>query len=193
MPIMKLNGSSLSKESDESLLEKYTSSEDLNVLGELYTRHSEMVYYVCLRYFKDEEKSKDAVMQLFEQLIVKIKKQTIQDFSKWLYVVAKNFCLMELRSSKKIEISTDEFVEFPTNLHPQEDYAEKEERLSQLEKCIQKLPEKQRISIDLFFINQKCYKEVVEITGFSMNDVKSYIQNGKRNLKNCMEKSDEQI
>lgn len=193
MPIMKLNGSSLSKESDESLLEKYTSSEDLNILGELYTRHSEMVYYVCLRYFKDEEKSKDAVMQLFEQLIVKIKKQTIQDFSKWLYVVAKNFCLMELRSSKKIEISTDEFVEFPTNLHPQEDYAEKEERLSQLEKCIQKLPEKQRISIDLFFINQKCYKEVVEITGFSMNDVKSYIQNGKRNLKNCMEKSDEQI
>ncbi|MBD1429725.1 RNA polymerase sigma factor [Sphingobacterium sp. SGL-16] len=193
MPIMKLNGSSLSKESDESLLEKYTSSEDLNVLGELYTRHSEMVYYVCLRYFKDEEKSKDAVMQLFEQLIVKIKKQTIQDFPKWLYVVAKNFCLMELRSSKKIEISTDEFVEFPTNLHPQEDYAEKEERLSQLEKCIQKLPEKQRISIDLFFINQKCYKEVVEITGFSMNDVKSYIQNGKRNLKNCMEKSDEQI
>ncbi|WP_317170651.1 RNA polymerase sigma factor [Sphingobacterium litopenaei] len=190
---MKLNGSSLSKESDESLLEKYTSSEDLNVLGELYTRHSEMVYYVCLRYFKDEEKSKDAVMQLFEQLIVKIKKQTIQDFPKWLYVVAKNFCLMELRSSKKIEISTDEFVEFPTNLHPQEDYAEKEERLSQLEKCIQKLPEKQRISIDLFFINQKCYKEVVEITGFSMNDVKSYIQNGKRNLKNCMEKSDEQI
>lgn len=193
MPIMKLNGSSLSKESDESLLEKYTSSEDLNVLGELYTRHSEMVYYVCLRYFKDEEKSKDAVMQLFEQLIVKIKKQTVQDFPKWLYVVAKNFCLMELRSSKKMEISTDEFVEFPTNLHPQEDYAEKEERLSQLENCIEKLPEKQRISIDLFFINQKCYKEVVELTGFSMNDVKSYIQNGKRNLKNCMEKSDEQV
>ena len=193
MPIMKLNGSSLSKESDESLLEKYTSSEDLNVLGELYTRHSEMVYYVCLRYFKDEEKSKDAVMQLFEQLIVKIKKQTVQDFPKWLYVVAKNFCLMELRSSKKIDISPDEFVEFPTNLHPQEDYAEKEERLSQLENCIEKLPEKQRISIDLFFINQKCYKEVIEITGFSMNDVKSYIQNGKRNLKNCMEKSNEQI
>jgi RNA polymerase sigma factor (sigma-70 family) len=193
MPIMKLNGSSLSKESDESLLEKYTSSEDLNVLGELYTRHSEMVYYVCLRYFKDEEKSKDAVMQLFEQLIVKIKKQTVQDFPKWLYVVAKNFCLMELRSSKNLEISKDEFVEFPTNLHPQENYAEKEERLSQLENCIEKLPEKQRISIDLFFINQKCYKEVVEITGFSMNDVKSYIQNGKRNLKNCMEKSDEQV
>ncbi|MCA5005627.1 RNA polymerase sigma factor [Sphingobacterium bovistauri] len=189
---MKLNGSSPSKESDESLLTKHLSTDDLAVLGELYARHSEMVYYVCLRYFKDEEKSKDAVMQLFEQLIVKIKKQEIKDFPKWLYVVAKNFCLMELRSAKNnFEISTNEFVEFMPNLHPQDSYIEKEERLSQLESCIEKLPEKQRMSIDLFFINQKCYKEVVEITGFSMNDVKSYIQNGKRNLKNCMEKSDE--
>ncbi|MGN0002342.1 MAG: RNA polymerase sigma factor [Sphingobacterium composti] len=194
MPIMKLNGSSHSKETDESLLEKYISDNDLSLLGELYARHSEMVYYVCLRYFKDEEKSKDAVIQLFEQLIVKVKKQTIQDFPKWLYVVAKNFCLMELRAGKNnFEVSTSEFVDFPNNLHPHESYAEKEERLSQLENCIEKLPEKQRISIDLFFINEKCYKEVVEITGFSMNDVKSYIQNGKRNLKNCMEKADEQI
>jgi RNA polymerase sigma factor (sigma-70 family) len=189
---MKLNGSSSSLESDESLLTKHLSTDDLVALGELYTRHSEMVYYVCLRYFKEEEKSKDAVMQLFEQLIVKVKKQNIQDFPKWLYVVAKNFCLMELRANKnKFEVYTSEFVEFPHNLHPQENYTEKEERLSQLENCIEKLPEKQRVSIDLFFINQKCYKEVVEITGFSMNDVKSYIQNGKRNLKNCMEKADE--
>ena len=188
---MKLNGSSPSKESDESLLTKYLSNEDLSVLGELYARNSEMVYYVCLRYFKEEEKSKDAVMQLFEQLIDKVKKQTIQDFPKWLYVVTKNFCLMELRRTKnKMEISIGEFVEFPHHLHPQESYDEKEERLSQLEHCIEKLPEKQRVSIDLFFINQKCYKEVVEITGFNMNDVKSYIQNGKRNLKNCMEKAD---
>lgn len=194
MPIMKLKGSSFSKEPDESLLDKYHSSNDLAVLGELYAKHSEMVYYVCLRYFKEEEKSKDAVMQLFEELIVKVKKQHIQDFSKWLYVVAKNFCLMELRSAKKyLEISTDEFVEFPPNLHPQESYAEKEERLSLLENCMEKLPEKQRVSIDLFFINQKCYQEVVEMTGFSMKDVKSFIQNGKRNLKNCMEKADEQV
>lgn len=192
MPIMKLNGSSLSKESDESLLANYLSSNDLAILGELYAKHSEMVYYVCLRYFKEEERSKDAVMQLFEQLIIKVEKQEINDFPKWLYVVTKNFCLMELRSAKNnIEFSSDEFVEFPTNLHPSENYAEKEERLSQLEHCIDKLPEKQRISIDLFFINQKCYKEVVDITGYSMNDVKSYIQNGKRNLKNCMEKADE--
>lgn len=189
---MKLHGSSLSNESDESLLDKFIANNDLEALGELYAKHSEMVYYVCLRYFKNEEKSKDAVMQIFEQLITKVEKQTIQIFSKWLYVVAKNYCLMDLRANKHhYEISVDEFVEFPLHLHPSESYHEKEERLSQLEKCIDKLPEKQRISIDLFFINQKCYKEVVAITGYEMKEVKSYIQNGKRNLKNCMEKTDE--
>lgn len=190
---MKLSGSSnFNTQDDESLLANFKTSDDLNLLGELYSRHSEMVFYVCLRYLKDEEKSKDAVMQLFEELILKIKKQEIQNFPKWLYVVTKNFCLMNLRSKgKNIEISTEEFVEFPHNLHPHESYNEKEERLSQLETCIEKLPEKQRISIDLFFINEKCYKEVVEMTGFSMKDVKSFIQNGKRNLKNCMEKVDE--
>ena len=189
---MKFKSSTLNKETDESLLKEYLSTEDLSYLGELYTRHSEMVYYVCLRYFKHEEKSNDAVMQLFEQLIDKVKKQNIQDFPKWLYVVAKNFCLMELRSAKnKNEILTEEFVEFPVTLHQQESYSDKEEKLTQLEDCIERLPEKQKISIDLFFINQKCYKEVVEITGYSMNDVKSYIQNGKRNLKNCIEKANE--
>ena len=189
---MKLNGSSLSKETDESLLTKYFAYKDLAILGELYAKHSEMVYYVCLRYFKNEEKSKDAVMQLFEQLIQKISNQQIKDFPKWLYVVTKNFCLMELRSAKNtIEFSSTDFVEFPNNLHPSDTYTEKEEQLSLLETCIEKLPEKQRISIDLFFLNQKCYKEVVEITGFSIKDVKSYIQNGKRNLKNCMEKAND--
>jgi RNA polymerase sigma-70 factor (ECF subfamily) len=151
-----------------------------------------MVYYVCLRYFKDEEKSKDAVMHIFEELINKVNRQEIKDFGKWLYVVTKNHCLMDIRARKNTyEISLDEFVEFPLHLHPQESYVEKEERMSRMERCMDKLPDKQKVSIDLFFLNEKCYKEIVETTGFSMKEVKSYIQNGKRNLKNCMERSDE--
>ena len=180
------------EKTDESLLKEYHSTGDLNILGELYAKHSEMVYYVCLRYLKEPEKSKDAVMQIFEDLIHKVTKQEIKDFPKWLYVVAKNFCLMALRSQKgKIEINTDDFVEFSAKLHQEDNYIEKEERLTKLEYCISQLPEKQKVTVDLFFINEKCYKEVVEITGFTMNEVKSFIQNGKRNLKNCMQKNDE--
>ncbi|MBE8719534.1 RNA polymerase sigma factor [Sphingobacterium pedocola] len=191
---MKLfNSSQISATDDSSLLENYRTTGDLKFLGELYQRHTEMVYYVCLRYFKDSEQSKDAVMQIFEELITKVNKQEIKEFAKWLYVVSKNHCLMTLRSTKNnYEIPVDNFVEFAAFLHQEENYTEKEERLSQLERCIDKLPEKQRISVDLFFINEKSYKEVVDITGYSMNDVKSYIQNGKRNLKNCMERNHEQ-
>ncbi|WP_257213757.1 RNA polymerase sigma factor [Sphingobacterium sp. 1.A.4] len=175
---------------DEELLQAYLQAGDLTYLGELFQRHSEMLYYVCLRYFKEPERSRDAVMQIFEELIEKVKKQDIQDFPRWLYVVGKNHCLMALRSAKnKMEIVTDSFVEFGVNLHQEENYQDKEEQLSQLERCIEVLIDKQKQSIQLFFIEQKCYKEVSEITGYSLNDVKSYIQNGKRNLKNCMERS----
>jgi RNA polymerase sigma-70 factor (ECF subfamily) len=88
-------------QTDEDLLGDYLREGDLRYLGDLYQRHSEMVYYVCLRYFKEPERSKDAVMQIFEELIDKVKKQDIQDFPRWLYVVSKNHCLMALRSAKK--------------------------------------------------------------------------------------------
>lgn len=178
--------------SDAALLEQYQSTVDLKILGELYTRHAEMVYYVCLRYFKDEEKSKDAVMLIFEQLINKVHKQDIKDFNKWLYVVAKNFCLMDIRSNKKnIVVPMDDFVEFSINLHQVDDYTQKEEQLTKLEICVDKLPDKQKMAVDLFFMQEKCYKDIVSITGYSMNEVKSFIQNGKRNLKNCMEKNND--
>lgn len=178
--------------SDAILLEKFRETEELIFLGELYQRHSEMVYYVCLRYFQDAEKSKDAVMQIFEHLINKVNKQPIQDFPKWLYVVSKNHCLMDLRASKnKIEVPLADFVEFSLSLHQDEYAQDKEQQLTQLERCMDSLPEKQKVSIDLFFLHEKCYLEVVETTGYSMKEVKSYIQNGKRNLKNCMDKAHE--
>ncbi|WP_246163307.1 RNA polymerase sigma factor [Sphingobacterium humi] len=176
--------------SDQELLSAYLREGELSYLGDLFQRHSEMVYYVCLRYFKESERSKDAVMHIFEELIEKVKKQEIQDFPRWLYVVSKNHCLMELRRQKnKTEIVTDNFVEFGVNLHQEESYQDREDQLLQLEACIAQLVEKQKQSIQLFYIEQKCYMEVSEITGYSMNEVKSFIQNGKRNLKNCMERA----
>lgn len=177
---------------DDELLQLYQETDDLKFLGDLFRNHSQMVYYVCYRYLQDTEKSKDAVMQIFEELVVKVKKQPVKQFASWLYVLTKNHCLMHLRSAKKMQyVQLDEFVKFPAKLH-QEEYHEKERNLSQLERCIEKLPEKQKQSIDLFFINERCYKDIIEITGFSMNEVKSFIQNGKRNLKICMERNREE-
>lgn len=172
---------------DEALLQQYRETGELSVLGNLFERHAEMVYYVCMRYLEDGERSKDAVMQIFEELIVKVNKQEIKKFVTWLYVLSRNYCLMQLRAEKKIQlVSLEEFVEFPLDMHPEE-LAAKEAKLTALEKCLEKLPEKQKMTVDLFFINEKCYKEIVDMTGYTLKEVKSYIQNGKRNLKICME------
>lgn len=175
---------------DSWLLAQYKASGDLEYLGELYNRYMHLVYGVCLNYFKDEEQSKDAVMQIFEELVIKLRKHEVQNFKSWLHVLARNHCLMAIRkSSRNPTVSIeDTFVENDSFVHLDLDDA-KEQQLSVMEKCMQALPEEQRKSVDLFYLQEKCYKEIAELTGYDLLKVKSYIQNGKRNLKNCIEKN----
>ena len=132
-----------------------------------------LVYGVALKYLKRPEDAQDAVMQLFEELIVKVKETEIQSFKAWLYTCIRNNCLMEIRKrSKNLSVSLDDsFMEFCDDFHLTEG-----------------LPERQRVSVKYFFLNELSYKEVEERTGFSSKMVKSFIQNGKRNLKLCLER-----
>lgn len=181
-------GHSNVEESD--MLSAYRRTGDLEILGRLYNDYMTLVYGLCLKYLKDEELSKDAVMQIFEELIEKLKKFEVSNFKSWLYTLARNHCLMILRSnSKHVFVSLDnENMERPEVVHLSID-TNNESQLLSMEKCIEGLPEEQRLTIDLFYLQQKCYKEVADSTGFDMNKVKSYIQNGKRNLKICMERN----
>lgn len=173
---------------DSELIAQYKQTQNLEVLGKLYEKYMPLVYGLCLKYFKNEDRSKDAVMQIFEQLIQKLKIHEVGNFKNWLYSLCRNYCLMELRHDAK-----HEFVHLEDGLQKagfdveQELSSGNDEELIMMESCIQKLPDEQRMSIDLFYLQQKCYKEVADITGFDINKVKSYIQNGKRNLKICME------
>ncbi len=174
---------------DERLLQEYKQTADLTVLAKLYERYMHLVYGVCLKYLHDEELSKDAVMQIFEELIVKVTRHDIKQFKPWLYVLSRNFCLMQLRSGKKMQTeSLPDFMEFVDDAHLTDD---REDNINALERCKEKLPSAQKVSIQLFYMDEKCYKEIVDETGYSMNEVKSYIQNGKRNLKICLEKNRE--
>ena len=176
---------------DDGLIENYRNGGDLAVLGSLFERYMPMIYGVCLKYLKDEEGAKDAVMGIFEELIIKVKQHEVKQFRSWVYVLSRNYCLMQLRAGKKMEeISLDEVMESTPFLHPEENN-NREEVLKALERCMERLSEGQRQSVQLFYLKEKCYKEVAEMTGYAMNDVKSYIQNGKRNLKICLEKHSE--
>jgi RNA polymerase sigma factor (sigma-70 family) len=174
---------------DEELLAKYQQDGDLQVLGDLYQRYMELVYGVCLKYFKDEEAAKDAVIMIYEELVTKLKKYEISNFKSWLYQLAKNHCLMKLRSDKKF-VKSDVDVSLMQNeeeLHLN-GVMEKEEHFKHLYFCLENLVPEQKIAVELFYLQGKCYNEISESTGIEWNKVRSFIQNGRRNLKLCMDK-----
>jgi RNA polymerase sigma-70 factor (ECF subfamily) len=166
--------------SDIELIVNYKTSGDKQLVGELFKRYTNFVFSVCMKYLKNSYDSEDATMQIFEKLFTDLQRFEVANFKSWLHVIAKNYCMMKLRKPNR-EIYTDNFVEKDFDLH-HEAANEKEQQLLALEKAIAELPADQRNCVELFYINQKSYKEITEQTGYDYNKVKSYIQNGKRNL-----------
>lgn len=172
--------------SDEELIEKYSSSSKKEWAGELFNRHAHLVYGSCLNYLRDEELAKDEVMAIFEKLLAELKKTKPQHFKSWLYVVTKNHCFMILRSAKsKVKNTAIDSLE----IGEQEEIENIESELVLMEDAIEQLNPAQSSCIKLFYLQEKSYAQVAESTGYTMKEVKSYIQNGKRNLQLIMNSS----
>ena len=178
------------KDSDEDLLARYRRSGDTRYLGALYERYMPMVYGVCLKVLRDPGKAEDAVMGIYEELERKLKNHEVEAFRGWLYVLDRNFCLMEWRKAQRR----------PTDLYAPEDmsrYDAVEETFEfeipsegvPLEKCMGELPEQQRQSVQLFYYEDKSYKDIADMLQEDVNKIRSFIQNGRRNLRICLEKS----
>jgi len=188
---MKINKQNQNIKQEATWLKEYYETGNLEVLGKLYEPYMFLIFGLCLKYLKDTTKSEDAVMQIFESLIRKLRIHRVENFKPWLYTVARNHCLMQLRAKgKQPAVLFDEnFMESEAFLHPDSSENDHEEQLQKMEKCIEQLNEEQKECVRLFYLEEKCYKEISERTNYSMNQVKSYIQNGKRNLKICMDKT----
>ncbi|GAO42964.1 RNA polymerase sigma factor [Flavihumibacter petaseus] len=175
--------------SEQELLQRYHDTGDLALLGKLYSPYMDLVFGLCMKYLEDNEAARDAVMQIFEQLVVKLRQHRVEYFKSWLYTLAKNHCLMELRSGKKARVVSlpDNIMqsEAPVHLNGSE---QKEMNLQALEKCISALTTEQQRAVTLFYLEQRSYHEIADQTGLDWNKVRSLIQNGRRNLKICMEK-----
>jgi len=178
-------------QSDEELLAKYLVEGDIEVLGQLYEKYMHLVYGVCLKYLEEREWAKDEVMNIFTKLVTAVLQQKIDNFKTWLYVVTKNHCLMLLRSRKSEAVHMEAMTADPTffmensvEMHPLE---EEESDMERLRECIERLKEEQQGCIRLFFYEGCSYRQISERLGIGENDVKSYIQNGKRNLRICIE------
>jgi len=173
---------------DDKLVEDYRSTRDPRVLADLYQRYMDLVYGVCLQYLKEPEDAKDAVINIYEELVHKVLKYDVQHFRAWLFQVARNHCLMKLRSNKHQVVNlSDELMHSAENMHPEE-ALKKEADLTNLKDCIDQLADEQKEAISLFYLEERSYSEIAGITGIDTGKVRSYIQNGRRNLKICMEK-----
>lgn len=179
------------KQLDLTQIRQFRRTSDLEILGELYQKYMPLVYGVGLKYFKNRAMAQDIVMQVFEKLCIEAIKQDILNFKSWLYVVAKNHCLMELRKQnaeeghfKNWQEEQKNIMEYGFELHPIDD----DNHLSEaLKNCIERLKAEQKNSIQLFYFKKKCYQEIAITLKIEEKKVKSYIQNGKRNLKICLE------
>jgi RNA polymerase sigma factor (sigma-70 family) len=174
--------------SDEELVQLYTKEQNIDALGELFIRYKHLIVSICYKYLQEREAAQDATMQIFEKLIKDLPNHNIIIFKAWLHVVSKNYCLMQLRKVK-LPIKHTEFIE---NFNVENDNSlhlalEKEKQLNNMASAIDQLEENQKKCINLFYLNKKSYAEIQQSTGFSFMEVKSYIQNGKRNLKKIME------
>lgn len=173
---------------DLELVSAFRQSKDLTVLAQLYQRYLDLLFGVCLKYLDDRELAKDAVMDIFEELGSKLQRHEVANFKGWLHTLARNHCLMQLRSSARINVRPfdRDVVQTAEELHLS-DKMEKEVRLDQLADCIDTLSADQKTAVSLFYLENKCYKEIETITGFGWNKVRSLIQNGRRNLRICMQ------
>jgi RNA polymerase sigma-70 factor (ECF subfamily) len=174
---------------DKELVNLFRSSGNMEVLAVLFQRYMDLLYGVCLKYLKQPETAKDAVMQIFEELVTKLPKHEVDNFKSWLYTLAKNYCLMQLRTPKNLK--TTEFKGESMQLEEEahlNGIQLKEENLQKLERCLETLSIEQKKAVELFYLQNKCYKEIAEATGIEWNKIRSFIQNGRRNLKICMEK-----
>ena len=184
--------------SDNELITEYQNTQNNVFVGILYKRYAHLVLGLSLKYLKDEDEAKDAVMQIFEKLMKDLLKHKIEYFKSWLYTFSKNHCLMIIRTKQSklkkeidLQIHADSFMETENVLHLNKE-KDKEQQYALLERAINELNEDQRRCIDLFYLKDKSYNEISDITGYTLNEVKSFIQNGKRNLKIKLERNSEQ-
>jgi RNA polymerase sigma-70 factor (ECF subfamily) len=186
----------LSLLTDLDLISRYKATLDKNYVGELFKRYSHLVLGLCINYYKDKDDAKDALLQIFEKLFDELQKHKVENFKNWLCFVSRNHCISALRKQKT---ETSRMLDYNYTTEKQTEpelrieKPDKEDEYNKLEEAIQALSSEQRICVELFYLKEKSYNEIVAATRFSLKQVKSFLQNGKRNLKIILTQKNERI
>ncbi len=181
---------------DEELLINFHKTEDNTFFTELFSRYVHLAYYSCLKYLKSEEESREMVMHVFLKILEKTRndKLELRFFKNWLFIIIKNECTEKFRQEKKSEKELNQYTEIGIDEagsphQVMEEQSGLKERQELIRKALEKLPQQQKICLELFFLQGRTYREIAQITDYPMNKVKSYLQNGKRKMKSIITKN----
>ena len=185
-----MNTGKYSHITDQELLERFYSDHNNEWLGILLQRYTLLLLGVCMKYLKNEDDAKDSVQQIFLKVMQELQKYKVEYFKSWAYMVAKNHCLMKLRDRQgKITAEINEKLMTAPGEEPDtQTLLQNDKALDLMEEALKELNPEQKQCVTLFYLQKKSYQEIKELSGFTMMQVKSYIQNGKRNLKILIEK-----
>jgi RNA polymerase sigma factor (sigma-70 family) len=177
---------------DRQLLDRFQKHKDKDALGTLYLRYMELVYGVCMKYLGQPESAQDAVMDIYELLQRKLPDHDVANFGAWLYMVSKNHCLQHLRKKNIVlTVSLDDPVmQNSAETHQEDEFYNLDgetDITDQLHDCMNKLPDQQSMVVRKFYFDKKSYQEISTEMNMHLDQVRSHIQNGRRNLKKCME------
>lgn len=174
---------------DQELLQRYYAENNNEWLGVLLQRYTVLLLGVCMKYLKNEEDAKDSVQQVFLKVINDLPKYKVEFFKSWLYMVAKNHCLMKLRDKGKHTTEINEqLMATPEEADGIKSANEKEVNLSVMEQALGQLNNEQKVCVTLFYLEKQSYQQIAGNTGYTVMQVKSHIQNGKRNLRILMQR-----
>jgi RNA polymerase sigma-70 factor (ECF subfamily) len=171
---------------DEELLQNFYKDHDNKWFGILLPRYTLLLLGVCMKYLKNAEDARDCVQQIFLKVINELQKYKVDYFKSWIYMIAKNHCLMKLRDQKNLRVELNEEIVAAENPIEKNELIEKEMLFKKMQEAVKQLNREQQQCVNLFYLQKKSYAEVAEITGYTMLQVKSHLQNGKRNLKLLM-------
>ncbi|MVT08666.1 RNA polymerase sigma factor [Chitinophaga tropicalis] len=176
---------------DETLLQRFKADGNSHWIGILFDRYAILLLGMCMKYLKNEEDARDSVQQIFLKVLADINKHEVQFFRAWIYQVTRNHCLMQLRQKQQVRQEEVNETLLGAPAGPEEDkntFVEKDKMLENMQEALEQLNEEQRSCVKLFYLQKMSYQDIVTATGYNLQQVKSYIQNGKRNLKLILSK-----
>jgi RNA polymerase sigma-70 factor (ECF subfamily) len=174
---------------DQELLARYNDDRNNEWLGYLLQRYTLLLFGVCMKYLRNEEEARDCVQQIFVKVITELGKYHVEFFKSWIYTIARNHCLMKLRDQHGRSTELTESLLADWDEEPGKNrHWEKEQLLQWMGQALEELGKEQKLCVILFYLEKKSYQEIAGNTGFTLMQVKSHIQNGKRNLKIAIEK-----